>query len=281
MNRNKAYPLYAPVEFRDLRVLVDQSAKNHGDKYALSYKNNPRDEEVQHITYKEFRNYVYALGTEEILLGLTDQKCAIVGACTLGWIASYFSLMSMGAVTVPLDKEMPEHDLAATMKRASVKAVFYGEEAAARLPVIRAESGAEIFVCIHGEKAPDGENDYEMSDLIHKGEIAIACGNTKFADYKIDPDRMASIVFTSGTTGKGKGVMLSQTNIVSDMTQGMYNFAISPKSLIVLPLHHTFGSTVNLVGHFSQGTTLYISSGIRYLAKEMVEQELARLKAER
>ena len=67
--------------------------------------------------------------------------------------------------------------------------------------------------------------------------------------------------------------MLSQTNIVSDMTQGMYNFAITPKTLCVLPLHHTFGSTVNIVGHFAQGSEIYLSSGIKYFLKEMKEQQ--------
>ena len=92
-----------------------------------------------------------------------------------------------------------------------------------------------------------------MEDVACRGENLVAAGDTSYFDYEIDPNRMASIVFTSGTTGKGKGVMLSQTNIVSDMTQGMYNFRITDKTMFVLPPHHTYGSTVNLIGHFAQG----------------------------
>ena len=67
--------------------------------------------------------------------------------------------------------------------------------------------------------------------------------------------------------------MLSQKNIVTDMTQGMYLFNITRKTMNVLPPHHTYGSTVNFVGHFSQGCTIYISSGLKHILNEMKEQQ--------
>ena len=67
--------------------------------------------------------------------------------------------------------------------------------------------------------------------------------------------------------------MLSQKNITLDMTNGMYNFAITPKTMSVLPPHHTYCSTVVFVGHFSQGSTIYISSGLKHIMNEMKEQQ--------
>jgi long-chain acyl-CoA synthetase len=67
--------------------------------------------------------------------------------------------------------------------------------------------------------------------------------------------------------------MLSQANIGLDMTLGMYNFDITRKTLHVLPPHHTFGSTVNYVGHLSQGCEVYISSGIKHVSDEIREQQ--------
>jgi len=276
MNRHKNYPLYETTHFKDFKVLVDQAAELHPDDYAISYKITPRDEEVQHVTFTQLRDDVHALGTEEIAMGLENRKCAIIGACTRGWIYTYFSLMGMGAVTVPLDKEMPEHDLAATIKRAGSYAVFYGEEAAAKIPAIREESGAEVFICMNGNKA-EGSDDLLLDDLIAAGYEKLAGGDKKFEKYPINDKRLASIVFTSGTTGKGKGVMLSTENIVSDMTQGMYNFAITKKTLMVLPPHHTFGSTVNIVGHLAQGSEIYLTSGVKYLLREMKEQQPSHL----
>lgn len=275
MNRKKNYPLYETTVFRDFRIMTEQVADKYPDRVAFSYKINPGDAETQHITYAQAREEIRALGTEEIALGLRDKKVAIIGSCSVGWIYSYFSLMSVGAVTVPLDKEMPAPDLAATLERAGVSAVFYGSEAAAKIEVIRRSSSASLFVCVNGSLTDEAAEagDSVIADLINAGAEKAAAGDTSYDDYEIDPDRLASIVFTSGTTGKGKGVMLSTTNIVSDMTQGMYNFAITPKTMMVLPPHHTFGSTINIVGHYAQGSEIYITSGIKYLVRELGEQQ--------
>jgi len=271
MNRNKAYPLYETTVFRDFRVMVEQSAQNFPDKPAISYKKSPRDAETVRVTYSESRDNIRNLGTEEIALGLRDKKVAIVGGASIGWIYSYFSLMAIGAVTVPLDKEMPAPDLAATIERASCYAIFYGAEIAGKLDYLKANTKAELYVCINGD--PIDEGDLALADLIEAGGKKFADGDNSYYDYDIDPDRLATIVFTSGTTGKGKGVMLSQTNIVTDMTQGMYLFDITRKTLNVLPPHHTFGSTVNYVGHYAQGCEIYITSGIKYLLNELKEQQ--------
>ncbi len=271
MNRKKAYPLYETTVFRDFRVMVEQSATNFPDKPAISYKKNPRDTETVSVTYSEARDNIRDLGTEAIALGLRDKKVAIVGGASIGWIYSYFSLMAIGAVTVPLDKEMPAPDLAATIERASCYAIFYGAEIGGKLAHLKANTKAEIYVCINGD--PIDEGDLALADLIEAGGKKFAEGDNSYYDYEIDPDRLATIVFTSGTTGKGKGVMLSQTNIVSDMTQGMYLFDITRKTLNVLPPHHTFGSTVNYVGHYAQGCEIYITSGIKYLLNELKEQQ--------
>ena len=271
MNRKKAYPLYETTVFRDFRVMVEQSAANFPDKPAISYKKNPRDAETQSVTYSEARDIIRNLGTEEIALSLRDKKVAIVGGASVGWIYTYFSLMAIGAVTVPLDKEMPAPDLAATIERASCAAIFYGAEIAGKLDYLKENTKAELYVCMNGD--PLREGDLALSTLIEAGGKKFADGDNSYYDYEIDPDRLATIVFTSGTTGKGKGVMLSQTNIVSDMTQGMYLFDITRKTLNVLPPHHTFGSTVNYVGHYAQGCEIYITSGIKYLLNELKEQQ--------
>jgi long-chain acyl-CoA synthetase len=89
----------------------------------------------------------------------------------------------------------------------------------------------------------------------------------------IDPDACAEIVFTSGTTGKGKGVMLSQHAILTDIAGGMEYISVSKKTMAVLPPHHTFGTTVNLIGHMLVGAEVYLSSGLRYIQKELKAEQ--------
>jgi long-chain acyl-CoA synthetase len=90
---------------------------------------------------------------------------------------------------------------------------------------------------------------------------------------EIDPEALALLVFTSGTTGKGKGVMLSQNAVLEDMTNIIPYIDFGNKTVGVLPPHHTYGSSVMLVGHAIIGCEIFISGGLRYITKELAEQK--------
>lgn len=270
MKKIKNYPLYETTVFEDFRIMTENVAKKYPSRIAFSYKEDPRSEETVEITYKQARKEIRGLGTALIEIGCREKHCAIIGGASVGWTYTYFALMSIGSVTVPIDKEWTADDICSTIQRADCEYVFYGAEIAGKTEFIREKcKGVKQFICISGLAHKD---DRSVVELTARGIELYKSGNKSYYEYKLDPDKMATIVFTSGTTGKGKGVMLSQTNIVSDMTQGMYNFDITPKTMCVLPPHHTFCSTVNLVGHYAQGSQVYFSSGLKYIAKEMKEQ---------
>jgi len=273
--RKKNYPLYETTVFENFRVMTENVAKKYPDRVAISYKRTPRDKETVNVTYAEARDYIRDMGTELINMGLRDKHVAIIGESSYEWICSYFSLMSIGAVTVPIDKDLPADDMAGILDFADCEAVFYS-------PVVEDKIGSivnklpriKIYICMRKSTLEGALN---LPDIVERGRERFSNGDNSYYDYEIDNERLATIVFTSGTTGKGKGVMLSQKNIVLDMTLGMYNFAITPKTMNVLPPHHTYGSTVNFVGHFAQGSTIYISSGLRYIMEEMQEQKPSHL----
>ena len=267
----KNYPLYETTVFEDYRIMVENVAAKYPDRVGISYKVKASDKESVGITYEQGRQLTRDYGTALVKLGCRERHCAIIGGASAGWVFTYFALMAIGAVTVPLDRDWPADDLATTVARAECEYVFYSSDVADKLETIAAKNpSVKKYICIWGQGR---EGDESKEALTAAGREMYLSGDRTYYDYKIDPDRMASIVFTSGTTGKGKGVMLSQTNIVSDMTQGMYNFAIGEKTMCFLPLHHTFGSTVNLTGHYAQGAEIYISSGLRYIQKELKEQK--------
>ncbi len=271
----KNYPLYETTVFENFRVLTENAAKKFPDKIAVSYRKNPKDKEPINVTYTEMKNDIRDFGTKAHALGLSGKHVAIVGEATYMWVVAYFGLMSIGAVTIPIDKELPANEIADILRVSESVGVFYGKTAAEKLCEIRSEIPEVTFLAAMTGELIDGA--VSIESMIEEGRALFEGGDNTFYDYEIDTERCSSIVFTSGTTGKGKGVMLSQTNIVSDMTQGMYNFAITPKTMMVLPPHHTFGSTVNLVGHLAQGCTVYISSGLLQILNEMQEQKPSHL----
>jgi len=266
-NRKNNYALYETTKFADFREMTENVAKRYPDKVAFRYKLDPKDKEAQSITFSESREYIKNLATELHSMNIEGKKVAIIGQASIEWFFSYTALMSVGAITVPIDKELPVSDTASIINTAECEYVFFTDKLADKINELKPlATTLKAFVSMG---ADDVEGAIPLSELVESGKKRCDEGDRSYFDYKIDTEGLASIVFTSGTTGKGKGVMLSLKNICSDMEQGMYNFNITPKTLFALPPHHTFGSTVNFVGHFAQGCEVYISSGIRYILDEL------------
>ena len=278
---NKNYPIYKTTFIDDMRSLVEEAAQNFSDSTAISYKENYWDKEVRKVSFTQWRDDVRNLGTALIANGLREENIAIVGENSYGWCCSFFAVMAIGSVTVPVDKELPVEDIDGIITTTGCKAVIFGKSAEAKVKEILRSGGfksVEILISVVAESSVAtadlaGRKLTTLAQLQERGEQLYKDGDNSYYDYKIDTNRLASIVFTSGTTGKGKGVMLSQANIGLDMTLGMYNFDITRKTLHVLPPHHTFGSTVNYVGHLSQGCEVYISSGLKHVSEEIKEQQ--------
>ena len=278
---NKNYPIYKTTFIDDMRSLVEEAAQNFPDSTAISYKENYWDKEVKRVSFTQWRDDVRNLGTALISDGLREENIAIVGENSYGWCCSFFAVMAVGSVTVPVDKELPIEDIDGIITTTGCKAVIFGKASESRIREILKNGGlktVKMLISVAAESSLDpalcaDRTLVSLAGLQKEGAKLYVEGDNSYYDYKIDVNKLASIVFTSGTTGKGKGVMLSQANIGLDMTLGMYNFDITRKTLHVLPPHHTFGSTVNYVGHLSQGCEVYISSGIKHVSDEIREQQ--------
>ena len=278
---NKNYPIYKTTFIDDMRSLVEEAAQNFSDSIAISYKENYWDKEVKKVTFLKWREDVRGLGTYLISKGYRETNIAILGENSYGWCCSFFAVMAIGSVTVPVDKELPIEDIDGIITTTGTKVLIYGKSSEAKVKEMLRNGGlktVEMIISVASSNSIDaselGDRTLRtLEDVQTEGTGLYAAGDNSYYDYNIDVNKLASIVFTSGTTGKGKGVMLSQANIGLDMTLGMYNFDITRKTLHVLPPHHTFGSTVNYVGHLSQGCEVYISSGIKHVSDEIKEQQ--------
>lgn len=270
-NKHRDYPHYEAVPYVTFRDLIQVAAERYGDKIAFSWRKNPKDEEIRTASYHQCRDRVRALGTGMIALGCTGAKAALMGEANYDWTCVYFALMASGSVSVPADRELPPDDIVNILTRSGSRFLFYSPSVEEKINALRDRiPGVEHFICMGETKAEWASG---LESLIADGQSRLDAGDNSFGENELDPDCLASIVFTSGTTGKGKGVMLSQRNITFDMGMGMLQFSVSEKTMFVLPPHHTYGSTVNLVGHYGLGSQIYFSSGIRYLLSEMKEQQ--------
>ncbi len=262
----KNYALNPSVEYTNMRELVADCSKKYGNKTAYSYRKNIKDKETVKISYKQLGEDVCALGTELIARGYAGKHVAVTGKMSYNWICSYLALISAGAVIVPLDAEWEASDLASTVAFAECEYLFCDREMEGKAAAILEQASIKEHILLNG-KSTDGKE--RLKDLIFQGGTKYEEGDNSYFENELDPNALAIIVFTSGTTGKGKGVMLTQKMILSNIAEGLKYIDVTEKSIALLPLHHTFGSTINVLGHLSKGAELYLSMGTRYVLKEL------------
>ncbi len=260
--------LHEPRYFENVRKLLEWSAEEYGNDTVYSFRPTPRAEIVKK-SFVEFRDDVRALASELLAMGCAGRHCVIIGKLSYEWAAMYYATLSIGGVLIPLDRDWQAEDLAATVDRAEAKFLFCDADLKEKAAVIenKVSLAAPTFY-LNGK-----EEDASVASLIEKGREKFAADPNAYFNAPIDPHTMALLVFTSGTTGKGKGVMLSQNAVLSDLSCIIPYMDFGKKTVGVLPPHHTFGSSVMLIGHMMIGSEIYISGGLRYVAKELKEQE--------
>ena len=259
-------PIHEKKEYLNIREAVEDMGKLYSDRVAYSYRIKPNDKEIQKKTYPQLRDDVRALATEFIAKGIPGKHVALIGKLSYHWVLVYYATLASGGVLVPLDKDWLAKDLADTGAKAEVSFIFCDGDIIEKGRAVAEAAGAEEPITLeYGEGTVD--------ELVEAGRVKFAADNSAYFNAPIDVDAMSLLVFTSGTTGKGKGVMLSQKNILSDIADPLQHIDFTFKSVGVLPPHHTFGSTVNILGHNCIGCEIYISSGIRYVQKELKEQK--------
>ena len=157
---NKNYPIYKTTFIDDMRSLVEEAAQNFPDSIAISYKDKPSDKEVKKVTFTEWRDDVRDLGTALISHGLREENIAIVGENTYGWCCSFFGVMAIGAVTVPVDKELPIEDIDGIITTTGCKAVIYGRTAEEKIKELLKNGGlksAQLLIAIDEKSSIDME----------------------------------------------------------------------------------------------------------------------------
>lgn len=261
----KNYALLPSIEYKTMRELIEVSCKRYANRTAFSYRSHPRSKNSEKISFETLCEDVRALGTEFICRGYQKKHIAVIGKMSYSWIISYLSLIASGAVIVPLDAEWSAEELAATADFADCEYMICDASLSEKSDIIM-----DISEKIK-ERIVIGASDVDdnLEKLKNRGKDRITSGDNSYFNMKHDTNDVCEIVFTSGTTGKGKGVKLSQKALLSDIANGLKYITVSKKTIAVLPLHHTFGSTINILGHICLGSEVYLSMGVRYVLKEL------------
>ncbi len=267
MTNNKKF--YDVREIKDLRDLINQSVQLYSERSAFTVKSKNGDQ--YDITYKRYGEEIKALGTALVDMGLSGEKIAVGGDNSYEWCLSYMATVTGVGVIVPVDKELLFDDINQILNVSDVKLFFCDKKMARKLNERKDELKKDLtIVLIHAEKE---EGILNITDLVEKGKELLNNGDTRYLDAEIDPNAMCSLLFTSGTTGMSKGVMLCHRNFCYEVMAAMGVIKISPDDcgISMLPLHHTYESTIILFFAPYCGTKVTFCDGFKYVLKNMKE----------
>ena len=272
MNSKKYKDVFYQFRYiSDLKDMLNTSAELFAKEPAYLVKDTPGGP-YRPVLYEKVKKDVDALGTRLLDLGLKGKKIAVIGENSYKWVVSYLGTVNGTGIVVPLDKELPPKEIANLIKRAGADAIIYSSKMKETVDSALAETeGVSCRINMALERHQDGE--FSFDQLLEEGMELLEQGERAFLDAAIDREALCTLLFTSGTTGLAKGVMLSHKNISANV----YNMSKYVKirkpgvGLSVLPMHHSYEMTCHIFTGLYQGMCVAICEGLRYIQKNLKE----------
>lgn len=261
-------------KFNNLKEIINNSKEVFGNDPAFKFK-NPETKEIYTMSYKDYIEDVEALGTALISIGLKDKRIGVIGENRYEWEEAYLSVTCGTGIVVPLDKALTENELLSLIERSEIEAIFYTSKYTEVMEKAQKEKIGKIKFFISMDLEEKTGDIYSQKELIKLGKDLIKNGARSFLDATIDNDAMAVMLFTSGTTSQSKAVMLSHTNLTTNIYDiaSMFDIRKGDTLLSFLPLHHVFECTVGFLFAMSVGSTIAFCEGIRHIAENLKEYE--------
>ncbi len=250
--KNRAYPLYDINPVRDLKDMLRQKQTSMPDKTAFIIPAGQG--KTMEKTYGDFYREVNALGTWLFQQGFHGAHIAVIGENSYEWLLAFCAVANGGNVAVPIDRELPRKEVEALLGKVKVKAVFVSRGCR---KLLEESSDIQIFGM---------EN---LGEYIEKGQKGVADGNRDYLNYVPDIEKPCCILFTSGTSGTSKGVMLSHENLAADINGSCRLFVLEGSTVALLPFHHAFGLVVGIFMVFHYGYPIYINKSLKTVSQSL------------
>ena len=259
---------FKTYEIEDLKDMLEKTAVKNSTKTAFKVKD--QNGKIINKSYIDFKNDVQSLSTKLIEMGMKNQRIAVMGKNSYSWAISYLAATIIGIV-VPIDKEASKENVKEFLNVSNSKAIIADDKYLNEIFEFKSELKNETML-IDMQNTSKYMN---LSDLIADGKKLIDEGNSEYENIKINPDEMKILLFTSGTTGNSKAVMLSHKNICSNIVSiaSIVKVDNATRVLSILPLHHTYECTIGYLLVVYGGGTICYCEGLRYITKNIQEYQ--------
>jgi len=272
-SKKRNTPYEDSTHYSTVKEFFMLSAEKYANESCILEKPNHK-EPYKVTTYKEFKDDVISLGTALTnKLGLKDKRVVIIGETQYGWYVSYMSMLCGVGIAVPADRELPLNELENVIKRSRASAIIYSQKKADDVKKLKEKNlDIEYYIEMKSDKALEGK-DVGLEFLISEGKRMVQSGDNSFEKIEIEPDEFKVLIFTSGTTSNSKGVMLSNRNLAENINAVTAYVRLYPSDRLfsVLPLHHCYESTIGFLYPMSQGASVAVCEGLRYIVPNIQE----------
>ena len=259
----KGLPTHMIYQFDNLYDGVVKQAARYGDKDRYVYKVK---KEERHFTFNDMLNHVNWLSSAIQTLGIKESYAGVTGDTHPAYVAAYHAVVATGGVIVPLDKEISAEQFIGFVNLCELKLLVYTASMHKKLlPLYDQMPSVQYFVCADFDgEAPDDSRFMTYDAFLEIGKKAYEEGDRAAENTIQDRDKCCAIIFTSGTTGSSKGVMLCQRNLVTAALDSVGVIEVDDKESIVsvLPIHHTYEFTITHLAAPNIGITVSVNDSI-------------------
>ena len=269
----KDFEIYEPMTFRTIKEVFQNSITAYKERTAILEKREHK-EAFREYTYETFGRDVISLGTGMTkYLNLRDKAVIIVGENCYHWYVSYMAMLCGVGIAVPVDKELPANEFEGLVKRSKAAAIIYSPKKKDLIYKIKhAVPEVEYFIPMYSD-APLADKTVGFESVMEIGNKLVEAGDNSFMEIEIDPEAFKVLIFTSGTTANSKGVMICNRNLAQNINAVSAYVKLYPEDRLmsVLPLHHTYESTIGFLVPLASGCSVGVCEGLKYIVQNLKE----------
>jgi long-chain acyl-CoA synthetase len=257
---------YRVEKLRDIKTLVRRAGKLYSNR--IAYKELGPKRQIYEYTYSQLEKDVDALGTKLLQMGMKGNHIAVLGENSYAWVVSYLAAVNGVGVAIPMDKELTDKDIGKLLVKSDADVIICSNTFAGAMKNILAAC-PKVKCCIVMNPKQDYPEFFDMKYIIDEGKKLIDEGNREYLDADIDIEAMCEIVFTSGTTGANKGVMLSHKSIMAVVYGALSLIDARGISFSVLPINHTYECSCHILGGIYSGITICFNDSLKRVIDNM------------
>ena len=256
-------PLYSVPAISSIQDMVLRSARVYGDKTALE---DLKDYPIPRLTYSSLLRHILKFGVALRTMGIKERShVAVIGENRVQWSLAYLTSMCFNYVVVPVDRALMSNEILNILHESEATAVIYSD---AFEPLLRESrtSMKKLKFYINMDIPAKKDRTFSMVELLERSP---GCSPEQLP--RIDPDELAEIIFTSGSLGRAKGVMLSQKNLAENLMAmvKLIHITSEDRFLGVLPIHHTYACTCGFLCPIYSGASVHFAQSLKTILDDL------------